>query len=99
MTAQLSPRPEAAETWQFEPFRRPADKLCSASSERMLGHAMAYTEIDLRAASAAGLLDAVQLDRLIAFLQQRGVASATAVPAGGLDFPPPPRDARAPLLM
>jgi hypothetical protein len=52
----------------------------------MLGHAMAYTEIDLRAASAAGLLDAVQLDRLIAFLQQRGVASATAVPAVRFDI-------------
>src|SRR3954467_10819750 len=86
MMAQLSPSSGVAETWQFEPFRRPVDKLCSAPSERMLGHAMAYTETDLRAASAAGLLDAVQLDRLIAFLQQRGVASATAVPAVRFDI-------------
>src|SRR3954469_17359873 len=86
MTAQLSPRSETAETWQFEPFRPPADKLCSASSERMLGHAMAYTEIDLRAASAAGLLDAVQLDRLIAFLQQSGVAPTQVAPVPRFDI-------------
>src|SRR5262245_17358835 len=32
---------------------------------------MTYTEADLRAASAAGMLDAPQLDRLIAFLRAR----------------------------
>ena len=32
---------------------------------------MTYTETDLRAASAAGVLDAAQLDRLIDFLRRR----------------------------
>lgn len=46
---------------------------------------MAYTETDLRAASAAGVLDAAQLDRLIGFLRQR----ATVAP--GADAASPPR--------
>jgi len=46
---------------------------------------MAYTEIDLRAASAAGVLDATQLDRLMAFLRQRGAAVADAAPAPRFD--------------
>ena len=43
---------------------------------------MAYTETDLRAASAAGVLDGAQLDRLMAFLRERGsaVAEATIAP-------------------
>jgi hypothetical protein len=42
---------------------------------------MAFTETDLRAASAAGLLDNAQLDRLMAFLRQRGgPAEAAAAP-------------------
>jgi hypothetical protein len=47
---------------------------------------MAYTESDLRAASAAGVLDAVQLDRLIAFLRQRGGGAAMGVPAPRFDL-------------
>lgn len=39
---------------------------------------MAFTETDLRAASVAGVLDAAQLDRLIAFLRQRGSPSEAA---------------------
>lgn len=47
---------------------------------------MTYTETDLRAASAAGVLDAAQLDRLIAFLRERGVAPvAMAAPAPRFD--------------
>jgi hypothetical protein len=47
---------------------------------------MAYTESDLRAASAAGLLDGAQLARLLEFLRARG-ASATgeAAPAPRFD--------------
>jgi hypothetical protein len=44
---------------------------------------MPYTETDLRAASAAGVLEAAQLDRLMAFLRQRG--STDAAPAPRLD--------------
>lgn len=39
---------------------------------------MAFTETDLRAASAAGVLDTIQLDRLIAFLRQRGSPTESA---------------------
>jgi len=46
---------------------------------------MAYSETDLRAASAAGVLDAAQLDRLIAFLRQRGSALAEATIAPRFD--------------
>ena len=46
---------------------------------------MAYTETDLRAAAAAGVLDTAQLDRLIAFLRERGGAAALAAPAPRFD--------------
>ena len=46
---------------------------------------MTYTEADLRAASAAGMLDAAQLDRLIAFLRGRDPAPAEATPAPRFD--------------
>src|SRR4051794_23197398 len=46
---------------------------------------MAYTETDLRAASAAGVLDGAQLDRLIAFLRERGSAMAEAAVAPRFD--------------
>src|ERR1044071_6639402 len=46
---------------------------------------MAYTETDLRAASAAGVLDTAQLDRLIAFLRQRGGPAALTAPAPHFD--------------
>jgi hypothetical protein len=46
---------------------------------------MAYTETDLRAASAAGVLDTAQLDRLTAFLRQRGTTVAEAAPAPRFD--------------
>ena len=39
---------------------------------------MAFTESDLRAATAAGVLDAGQLDRLIHFLRARGESGAAA---------------------
>jgi hypothetical protein len=47
---------------------------------------MAYTETDLRAASAAGVLDGAQLDRLIAFLQLRGGTAGLAAPAPRFDM-------------
>lgn len=46
---------------------------------------MAFTETDLRAASAAGVLDTAQLDRLIAFLRQHGTAVGAAAPAPRFD--------------
>jgi hypothetical protein len=46
---------------------------------------MAYTETDLRAASAAGLLEDAQLDRLIAFLRERGASALQAAPAPRFD--------------
>src|ERR1051325_4839678 len=49
---------------------------------------MAFTETDLRAASAAGVLDAAQIDRLIAFLRQRGGAPADAGPPTRFALPP-----------
>jgi hypothetical protein len=47
---------------------------------------MAYTETDLGAASAAGVLDTAQLDRLIAFLRQRGTSATDAAPAPRFDI-------------
>src|SRR5205085_88813 len=44
-----------------------------------------YSESDLRAASAAGVLDTTQLARLLAFLTQRA-ALAPAVPGPRFDF-------------
>jgi len=41
---------------------------------------MTYSETDLRAASAAGVLDAVQLARLLDFLQQRAPTGAAPAP-------------------
>jgi hypothetical protein len=47
---------------------------------------MTYTESDLRAASAAGMLDTAQLDRLIGFLRQRAsLAPGDAAPAPRFD--------------
>jgi hypothetical protein len=46
---------------------------------------MAYTETDLRAASAAGLLEQAQLDRLIAFLRERGAPALQTAPAPHFD--------------
>ena len=46
---------------------------------------MAYTETDLRAAAAAGVLDTAQLERLISFLRERGGAAALAAPAPRFD--------------
>lgn len=48
---------------------------------------MMYTETDLRAAAAAGVLDAAQLARLIAFLRQRApLAADQSAPAPRFDF-------------
>jgi hypothetical protein len=48
--------------------------------------AMAYSESDLRAAAAAGMLDTAQLDRLLAFLQQHASpAAAHGAPAPRFD--------------
>ena len=47
---------------------------------------MSFTESDLRAASAAGLLDATQLDRLIGFLCERAVSTGPAVAPPRFDF-------------
>ena len=47
---------------------------------------MAYSESDLRAASAAGILDAAQLSRLMEFLRQRTPLAETAAPAPRFDF-------------
>jgi hypothetical protein len=48
---------------------------------------MTYTETDLRAAAAAGMLDDTQLSRLIAFLRQRApLAADRSVPTPRFDF-------------
>ena len=47
---------------------------------------MAFTESDLRAASAAGLIDSARLDSLIDFLRQRAMSAGPAVAPPRFDF-------------
>src|SRR5947207_1151032 len=62
-------------------FARPRDKSGRAArSGWTLELAMTYSETDLRAASAAGVLDAAQLARLLDFLQQRTPTDAAPAP-------------------
>jgi hypothetical protein len=64
-----------------------ADQQTGLALVRRREHAMTFTETDLRAAAAAGALDAAQLARLLDFLHQRSASLPVATRA-----PPPQFD-------